>query len=561
MILPSHNGLPTTHVHAGLVSPAVYRPQEVPGYRGNPCIEALPDISDPLSVAEILAHYPTYRAADRNKPNHLRLHLIWDTLQDLFVCDDRHTALESQVGLMVRAGYKGRNPAHPAYWGALGKKLSAFDGSRGSIRRSGAKGLGLVGISGGGKSTTLGRILDQFGSPVIRHTAYHGVNLTVDQLVWLKLECPSNGSTKALCDTFLNAVDARLGTSYHEDYGGSGRTKYELIPAMARIAAIHCLGLLVIDEIQVLSERKSGGAVEMLNFFVELINTIGVPMILVGTYQATPILSGKFRQARRVSGYGDCIWRPMAEDEEWQFFIEALWRYDYLRKSTPLTAELSHVLYEETQGIADLAVKVYALAQWRAITSQTERITEEIIRSVALDSLQLSRPMLNALRAGDDEQVRKIGDIAPVNMDDLLQRELSRPSRAREKRPRGEPVSGHPSERMTPSNGGRSHAADMVHAPDQPRPEGDKPDGALSVGGSDADASAGRGRTRSRRGHRRTGLVSGGQGDVPGSLMAMAAAGATKAGKTERAGATACEVLRQAGMMRSADEWLSQGGR
>jgi hypothetical protein len=412
------SALPSVH------QPATYRPQAVRGYQGNPCNEALPDIEDPLAAAQRLSRYPPYRKDDCSQPDHLRLHIIWDTLQDLFICDDRHTNLQSQVGLLIRAGYKGRNPADSGYWGALGKNLQAFNSLGGNRLGLAAKALGLVGISGGGKSTTLQHLLALYPQ-VIQHTWYQGRSLTIDQLVWLKLECPSDGSTKGLCNNFLNAVDGLLATTYQSDFGGSRRTKYELLPAMARIAAIHCLGVLVVDEIQVLSQSKSGGADEMLNFFVELINTIGVPIIFVGTYQAMPVLSGKFRQARRVSGYGDCVWRPMKEDAEWQFFVEALWKYTYVRKPGPLTQELRHALYEETQGIADLAVKVYALAQWRAITSKTESITEPIIRSVALDSLQLSRRLINALKVGDDEQVRKIGDIVPVDMEDLLQRELS----------------------------------------------------------------------------------------------------------------------------------------
>ena len=58
----------------------------------------------------------------------------------------------------------------------------------------------------------------------------------------------------------------------------------------------------------------------MLNFFVQLVNTIGVPVILIGTYKASSILDGEFRNARRVSGQGDLIWSRMQNDDEWDYF-------------------------------------------------------------------------------------------------------------------------------------------------------------------------------------------------------------------------------------------------
>ncbi len=88
---------------------------------------------------------------------------------------------------------------------------------------------------------------------------------------------------------------------------------------MARVASNQSLGVLVIDEIQNLSEAKSGGHRKMLNFFVQLINTIGLPVVLVGTYKAMSVLGSEFRQMRRGTGQGDLVWDPMAEDEVWQF--------------------------------------------------------------------------------------------------------------------------------------------------------------------------------------------------------------------------------------------------
>ncbi|NFG58436.1 hypothetical protein FC778_06910 [Clostridium botulinum] len=62
----------------------------------------------------------------------------------------------------------------------------------------------------------------------------------------------------------------------------------------------------------------------MLNYFVTLINTIGVCVILVGTPKALEILESEFRQARRGSGQGDIIWDRLKKDEQFTLLLEGL---------------------------------------------------------------------------------------------------------------------------------------------------------------------------------------------------------------------------------------------
>ena len=51
---------------------------------------------------------------------------------------------------------------------------------------------------------------------------------------------------------------------------------------MSQIANVHAIGVLIIDEIQHLSMSKSGGVEKMLNFFVTLVNVIGLPVVMIG---------------------------------------------------------------------------------------------------------------------------------------------------------------------------------------------------------------------------------------------------------------------------------------
>src|SRR5690625_6071647 len=78
----------------------------------------------------------------------------------------------------------------------------------------------------------------------------------------------------------------------------------------------------------------------MLNFFVTLSNTVGIPTVLIGTSKAQKLFKGNFRQARRAASDGAIIWDRMAEEsEEWEFFLETLWELQCLRTYSEITAD------------------------------------------------------------------------------------------------------------------------------------------------------------------------------------------------------------------------------
>ncbi|MBN0802868.1 TniB family NTP-binding protein, partial [Pseudomonas aeruginosa] len=113
-----------------------------------------------------------------------------------------------------------------------------------------------------------------------------------------------------------------------------------LLASMCQVANLHALGVLIIDEVQNLNEARSGGAEKMHNFFVSLVNTIGVPIIQVGTHRASKFFQRTFRAARRVSGLGSIRWDRLPRDEHWKRLLKRLWKYQWLRNAAPLDDEL-----------------------------------------------------------------------------------------------------------------------------------------------------------------------------------------------------------------------------
>lgn len=400
-------------VNQGIQVKASYRETPIPDYQDNPLISALPPILAADEATRLLAHFPVYNEEHRESPDHERFHLIQCGLR-FFTSLPIHQDLERRFSCLIRGGYSGRNPMKAGFYYELEQKVNSIGngGFRPNYVWSTCAGFSIIGMSGMGKTRAVESILNLYPQ-VIYHSKYKERDFTHSQIVWLKLDCPYDGNPRGVCTNFFQQVDHILGTNFRKEFAKERRLADVMMMDMANVAAQHFLGVLVIDEIQRLSRAKSGGSGKLLDFFVQLINTIGVPVILIGTYKALSVLSREFSQIRRGTGQGDLIWDRMEEDDIWHLFVKYLWRYQYTRTPCPLekNQHLSHVLYEETQGITDFAVKVYMLAQVRAITSRTETITTGIIRSVAKDSLRTAARVLEALRRRDNRVLEEYDDI------------------------------------------------------------------------------------------------------------------------------------------------------
>jgi len=412
--------------NGALAQVAQYSKQVVSQYKDNPLIEAQPQIKSKEEVIQALASYPHFDPNERYADSHYRFHMI-QQLFGFFQVMPLHIDLENRISRLIRQGFVNRNPIKQKY--ASQFVAGYADIQSGQIRQTVqafSSGLTIVGISGIGKSTAINRILCLMPQ-VVCHSEYNGIQLSMYQVLYLRLECPPDGSIRGLINNFFVELDQILGTNYMDRFGKNTKlSSASLMPIVTQVARNCNLGILVVDEIQNLSVAKSGGAEKMLSFFVTLSNSIGLPIILIGTPKAHALFSD-FRIARRGSGMGDVAWPLMKREEtSWRLFIEGIWDYQWVRNPTALTTELNEAMYGASCGITDLAVKIFILTQIRAITSKTETINPQIIRSVAKDNLKLVEPMLNALRQNNVVQIAKYGDINIAPIDGFVAAEQSK---------------------------------------------------------------------------------------------------------------------------------------
>jgi hypothetical protein len=403
---------------------ANYKKQEIDEYKNNPFIEALPNIFSEEDVEEKFTLFPQISHEDRIKASNIRYHIIKrakNFIQPLPI----HFILERRLSALIRRGYLARNPIDKAFL----ERLEILNELRAEIAdnkvinermshiRSTADSLAVIGISGIGKTTAIERLLLMYPQ-IIKHEEYEGQYFSRTQIVWLKIDCPYDGSLATLCKSFFKAIDDLLGTRYLEKFGYANRITSTMMLHMTTLASMYGIGVLVIDEIQHLLNAKNDME-EMLNFFVTLSNTVGIPTVLIGTSKAKQVFNGNFRQARRAASEGSIMWDRMSKDsEEWNFFLETLWDFQCLQEETKLSMEIKEAFYDECQGITAVAVNLYILAQERALAQGKEKISVGVIRATAKEDLNMIQPMIKALRNNDILGIIKYEDIS-INLDDI----------------------------------------------------------------------------------------------------------------------------------------------
>lgn len=401
---------------------AIYQSQSIEEYKNNPFIEAMGSIQTQDEIIDKLAVYPPYHKEERNLDPHHKVHLLTRLLR-YFQPIPLHLEIETSVSRLLRVGYTHRNPFSSSYahgfrenYENIKNKSLDYD-----LIQTGQT-MNVIGVSGVGKTRTLQRIFGMLPQ-VISHVSYKDQPFNQYQVTYLKIETPFDGSVKSIIYDFLLQVDILLGTQYFNRYVNSRLSTSQLMPIMAQIAKSINLGVLMLDELQHLKGIKSSHSTQILNFFTALINTINIPLILIGTPKALDVLQSQFRQARRSTNIGNIYWDRLEKNGVWNLFIEGMWHYQWTDVETRLTDELSNVIYEESQGVTDVAIKLYMMTQLRAIKSKKQIITPELIHNVANEDLRLIQPMIRALKNQDITGLAKYDDIRLPNIEDLIEKE------------------------------------------------------------------------------------------------------------------------------------------
>ncbi|MGY6126073.1 AAA family ATPase [Paraburkholderia strydomiana] len=403
---------------------ARYSQQRIPHYRGNPLIEALPPSLDDDALSDHLIEKPDYDPEQLDWPSYERLHMV-STLSSFLTPLERHIQLARAFDTTIRAGYVGRRPTSADRVRVFQSLYEAQQSGRAfnTMHRPTEEQLSsrVVGMSGTGKTTAIRRIFSRYPQ-VIYHPIYN-----LHQIPYLHIEAPHDGlSTKGLAASILRKIDALIPDAmYYSLYVKGGASGELLLNHAARIMHAHCVGVLVVDEIQNLKNTGSSKQI-LMSALVTASNELGVPMVFVGTHKATEVLGLDFRQGRRSAGHGFPSWTTLGASGdlnapgEWEDFILELWKYQWNRSRILLDQYMSNTMYACCQGVPDIAIKLFACAQWRAILDGSESFSSATIVDVLDKELETVKPMITAMRTGNVRALGAYQDIPPIHLASLL---------------------------------------------------------------------------------------------------------------------------------------------
>lgn len=417
---------------------ARYIQQRIPRYRGNPLIEALPPSVDDSTLGDRLTVLPDFEPEQREWPTHERLQMVAG-LSSFLLPMARHLQLAHAFDSVIRSGYAGRRPNTAEHVKIFQNLYEALQSGRAfnvpfAVPTEEQLSSRVVGMSGTGKTTAIRRIFSWYPKVI------HHPELNIYQIPYLHIEAPHDGiSTKGLAASILRKVDQLVpDTNYYDMHvsrrGNSGEL---LLNHAARAMHAHYVGVLVVDEIQNL--RNAGTSKKtLMAALVTSSNELGVPIVFVGTHRATDLLGLDFSQGRRSAGHGFPAWSTLSSSGdletpgEWEDFVSVLVGFQWIGSPVPLTQYLSNALYACCQGIPDIAIKLFACAQWRAMLDGSETFDASTFVSVLESELETVKPMIVAMRTGDAQTLKRYEDIPPVHLGSLLDDTLANYEGARQ---------------------------------------------------------------------------------------------------------------------------------
>ncbi len=228
----------------------------------------------------------------------------------------------------------------------------------------GADSFTIIGASGIGKSSAISRAI----TLITENRIVEAENPYTKILPCVCVQCPFDSSVKGLLLEILRKLDEGIGCSYYTNALRARSTTDMLIGSVSQ-AALHHIGLLVVDEIQNVVGNKNGKS--LVGMLTQLINNSGISICMVGTPECTVFFEQAMQLARRSLGLQ---YEAMAYGRPFKAFCETLFRYRYVRKEVELTESMLLWLYEHSGGNISVVVSLLHDAQEIAILNGTESL-------------------------------------------------------------------------------------------------------------------------------------------------------------------------------------------
>lgn len=378
---------------------AEYHDEQNPEYSGNRLIMSLPELPLEDELFGKFAKLPALRGAEHRAASlPYRLDAL-GAIQNTYVPFSRDYAAFYQIFNAMRSCYASRNPANPEVMRAI---MQALAGQYNTIERQstsggGANGLVLFGSTGMGKTSMLDRFVEFLGPQVVYHRELGGRRCRWPQIKYIRVQAsPTEGSLTWLAESVAARIDALLGTRFRAKFGAKiGLTKY--IIQIASACSCHLLGVLIVDDVQ-----NIGEVTKSRELFLKTLSTFmeetGIPVLLVSTYKAAPVILNDLMYASKLTARGTTEFSAFEQGEDWNTFLEALWESHPFPMDVPMPDSFPRMIHWHSQGILRIARElVVALFNYMA-RQEIYVPTMELLDAISADKFKHYQAHLSTLR-------------------------------------------------------------------------------------------------------------------------------------------------------------------
>ena len=399
-----------------------YWPASNPDFKKNVLINWVPPLSRD-AIGELMCASIPYSTEERTQPFEIRIQCVLK-LNRYFAPLDSQVDFGFLLWSLVCSSYTLRNPGKEGTSESFANFLESI--AAGEVKASErAEFLDspwvcmLLGTPGTGKSSTPNAVFSRLFPDLF----YHELEGDLYQLGYVRVQAPKSGSALAIAgDIYHELFKQAQRTGLPMPYVGRSRPRTipDYVRAISVLASKLNVGLIVIDEIQHMCSSRGHLDEEAMKFLTGLLSKVKVPMLLIGTWEALPLLTLEARISRRGTGPVCTFFRRMAFDDEFKAFVTALWAFQWTASSVPLTEKILAAFYEFTQGIADLIVKLYAICQIAAIFEDDLVFDHVFVEKIAAEHMPLMAPALRLLRDGVREDDQRLWDVEPTDLEKYL---------------------------------------------------------------------------------------------------------------------------------------------
>ncbi|UIF90066.1 ATP-binding protein [Cupriavidus sp. UYPR2.512] len=391
---------------------ADYTMSRVSRYAEHPFIEAQPPL--PPKIVDIvlsLKHYPPKPSAAIWEADEVTRVLELQCLSDVVYPFPFYEQVALAFATMMRESYVARHPFDPIDQQRRHAIASAEEDGVPFPPgwKSSGQGFSLIALSGMSKTTLINSFFMHYPQ-IIEHSDYKNHSLSCLQLLYLILRVPHDATLRGFCLNFFSEVDSLIGTKYHGQ-AESIRTIAPMVSLMRTVATACSTGIIIVDEVQNVRLATRPGASMMLNLFSELIETIGLSLVIVGTPAVGRTLRRNALNARKLASAGSRDF-PLLDSQSpiWKSFCKLIWAYRYTKVYVPLTPKIMNVWHYHCAGNIAFAVLLYWLAQRESIGG-TERVDEHTFELVSKTAMATLQPAISYLRSRKTESKSEFEDL------------------------------------------------------------------------------------------------------------------------------------------------------